>query len=372
MSNKFRMRTALDVDDVLLECIPYAIKLANEKYHYDPPLTIYEVNNWGKLGTRADVIFEFFEDPEFFKNQPIIEGAKEFVKKLSKLTEIFISTSIDPRFMGIRAERILKEFPEIPAGNIFMGSRKEMINVDILLDDGMHNVFKSQAAFPILMRRPWNQNATGMLAVNTYDEFLNLIQVIKLSYLQEEKTLNNSGIVVLVGPSGSGKSKLAKMLADSNPNYEKLKSYTTADPTAVYENDWYNYISKDEFNDLQANGAFFESTMYAGHGYGSKKEDVDKILKNGKVVIATMDICGAMTLKSHYDNVITIYIKKNRKELLSSILKKKCSDEDKVNRLISIDDEKRNEDICDYSVSVTNTNYLGAFSKIINIITGKK
>ena len=31
MSNKFRMRTALDVDDVLLECIPYAIKLANEK-----------------------------------------------------------------------------------------------------------------------------------------------------------------------------------------------------------------------------------------------------------------------------------------------------------------------------------------------------
>ena len=123
---------------------------------------------------------------------------------------------------------------------------------------------------------------------------------------------------------------------------------------------------------MQANGAFFESTMYAGHGYGSKKEDVDKILKNGKVVIATMDICGAMTLKSHYDNVITIYIKKNRKELLSSILKKKCSDEDKVNRLISIDDEKRNEDICDYSVSVTNTNYLGAFNKIINIITGKK
>ena len=37
MSRRFRMTTALDVDDVLLECVPYAIKLANEKYKFDPP-----------------------------------------------------------------------------------------------------------------------------------------------------------------------------------------------------------------------------------------------------------------------------------------------------------------------------------------------
>ena len=169
------MSTALDVDDLLMECVPYAIKLANEKYKFDPPLTIYEVDRWGKLGTRADVIFEFFDDPEFFKNQPVIEGAKEFVRKLSKMTEVFICTSIVPKFMGIRAERIMQEFPEIPAEHIYMGSRKDKINVDILFDDGMHNVFTSNAAYPILMRRPWNQSATGMLAVNNYDEFLNIL-----------------------------------------------------------------------------------------------------------------------------------------------------------------------------------------------------
>lgn len=370
MSSKFRMTTALDVDDVLLECIPYAIKLANEKYKFNPPLTIHEVTGWGKLGTRADVIFEFFDDAEFFRNQPVIAGAKEFVRKLSKMTEVFISTSIDPRFMGIRAERIMNEFKEINPGNIFMGSRKEKIQVDILLDDGMHNVFKSQAAYPVLLRKPWNQNATGMLAVNNYDEFLNLIDVIRKSYLQEKKSLNGKGIIVLVGPSGSGKSKIAKMLVDSNPRFEKLKSYTTADPTAIYENDWYNYISKEEFITMSENGEFFESTMYAGHGYGSKKEDVDKILNSNKVVIAAMDICGAMTLKASYDNVITIYMKKDRKELLRTILRKRCSDEEKVNRLISIDDERRNEDICDYSVDVTNTNYVKAFDEITKIING--
>ena len=95
--------------------------------------------------------------------------------------KVFISTSITPKFMGIRAERILEEFPEIPAEHIYMGSRKDKINVDILFDDGMHNVFRSNAAYPILMRRPWNQNATGMLAVNTYDEFLKLVEVIPSS-----------------------------------------------------------------------------------------------------------------------------------------------------------------------------------------------
>jgi guanylate kinase len=113
---------------------------------------------------------------------------------------------------------------------------------------------------------------------------------------------------------------------------------------------------------------FFESTMYAGHGYGSKKEDVDKILNNKKSVLATMDICGAMALKSRYDNVITIYIKKDRKELISSILNKKCSHEDKVNRLISIEDEKRNEEICDYVVSVTNKDYESSVKEIEEIL----
>ena len=77
MNRKYRLSTALDVDDLLMECVPYAIRLANEKYQFDPPLTIYEVDRWGKLGTRADVIFEFFKDPDFFCDQPVMEGAKE-------------------------------------------------------------------------------------------------------------------------------------------------------------------------------------------------------------------------------------------------------------------------------------------------------
>ena len=345
------MSCALDVDDLLLECIPYAIKLANEKYHFDPPLSIYEVDRWGKLNNRADVIFEFFDDPEFYKNQPVIKGAKEFVSKLSKMTEIFVSTSIPTKYMGIRAERLLEEFPEIPQSNIYMGSRKDRINVDILFDDGMHNVFKSNAAYPILMRRPWNQSATGMLAVNNYDEFLKLVEVITKSYSYVEKPFQTPGILILVGPSGSGKTKIAGRLMNRLATFEKLVSYTTKDDSSEKQNDWYNYITIEEFNKMVENGELFESTMYAGHGFGSKKEDLDNILSKGKNILTTTDICGAMAIKTKFDNVTTVYIKRDRKVLIKTILKKKCSDEDKANRIIAIEDEKANEDICDYVVN---------------------
>lgn len=366
MGKRFRMSTALDVDDLLMECIPYAIKLANEKYKFDPPLTIHEVDRWGHLGTRADVIFEFFDDPEFFKNQPVIEGAKEFVRKLSKMTEIFISTSIVPKFMGIRAQRIIEEFPEIPAGHIYMGSRKDKLNVDILFDDGMHNVFNSNAAYPILMRRPWNQNATGMLAVNNYDEFLKLVEVITKSYSYVEDKLVEPGIVILVGPSGSGKTEIASKICEKSDKFEKLVSYTTNEIVHVEDEGWYSHISRQEFNDMLDEKVFFESTMYAGHGYGTKLEDVNNILNKGKNVIAVMDICGAMALKTNFKNVITIYIKKDKRDIISSIINKNLTNEEKVNRIISIDDEKRNEEICDYVVD--QINYDSAAEYILNLL----
>ena len=58
-----------------------------------------------------------------------------------------------------------------------------------------------------------------------------------------------------------------------------------------------------------------------------------------------------MSLKTNFDNVLTVYVKANKRQLLASILEKNCSNEDKVNRIISVDDERRNEEICDFVVN---------------------
>lgn len=352
MNKKYRLSTALDIDDLLMECTSYAIRLANEKHKFDPPLTIYEKDSWGKNGTRADSIYPYFSDAEFYKTQPVYEGAKEFVRKLSEMTEVYISTAVPPQFMGIRAQRIMEEFPEIPADHIYMGASKDKIHTDILFDDAMHNILKSNAKYPILMRRPWNYEATGMLAVNNYDEFLKLVEVIAESYSAESQArrADTAKIVVLVGPSGSGKSKIATKLLEKSDKYEKLMSFTTNDPTAIEENKWYNYVSIEEFRNMCDSGQLLQSTMYAGHGYGSRRADVDRILSSGKYVLTTMDICGAMSLKTHFRNIVTIYIKREKKALMANILRKNSSIEDKVNRLTAIEYEQKNLELCDYVV----------------------
>ena len=356
MSRKYRLSTALDVDDLLMECTAYAIRLANEKYGFDPPMTIYEKDRWGKVRTRADAIYPYFSDGEFYRTQPVYEGAKEFVRRLSQMTEVYICTAVPPEFMGIRAQRILEEFPEIPADHIYMGFKKDKIHTDILFDDAMHNILNSGAKYPILMRRPWNREATGMLAVNNYDEFLKLVEVIAESYSVQAQTREREqpSIAVLVGPSGSGKSKIATRFLAKNSNFEKLVSYTTKDPTAVEENNWYNYVSLDTFHSMCDSGELLQSTMYAGHGYGSRKGDVEQILARGKRVLTTMDICGAMSLKTYFKNVVTIYIKRDKKKLMASILKKNSSVEDKVNRLMAIEYEQQNAELCDYVVEFDN------------------
>ena len=355
MNRKFRLSVALDIDDLLMECVPYAIRLANEKYQFDPPLTIYEVDRWGTLGTRADVIFEFFHDPDFFRTQPVIRGAKEFVRKLSRMTEVFVSTSVYPEYMSIRAKRIMEEFPEIPQDHIYMGSRKDKIQTDILFDDGMHNVARSNATYPILLRRPWNQHATGVLAVNNYNEFLKLVEVIGESYAprSHQQDEGQPGVVVLVGPSGSGKNEIAAQLLKKSRRFERLVSYTTNKQMQQDEEKRYHYISLPEFRRMRDSGELFESTMYAGHNFGSSKQDVEDILSRGKHVLTVMDICGAMGLKTHFPKVTTIYIQQTKEALLADLLNKPVSQKEKIQRIMALDAEQRNADICDYTVPVT-------------------
>ncbi len=368
MNRNFRLSVALDVDDLLMECTAYAIQLANEKYHYAPPISIYEASGWGKLGTRVDVIHEFFSTAEFYETMPVIEGAKEFVSKLSEMAEVFISTAIPPEFMGIRARRIKEEFPQIPADHIYMGARKDKISTDILFDDAMHNVLNSTAQYPILMRRPWNQEATGMLAVNTYDEFLKVVEVIATSYAKQIKkpNLKEPNIFVLVGPSGCGKSKIATQLLKETDLFEKPISYTTKDPTATEDNEWYNYVSVPTFREMCESGELFQSTMYAGHGYGSCKSDLETILAKGKHVLTTMDICGAMSLKTHFPNVTAIYVNRDKKAILSAILRKNSSIDDKVNRIMATEFIKKNSELCDFVVNFDN--YQDAVAKVREIL----
>jgi len=64
-----------------------------------------------------------------------------------------------------------------------------------------------------------------------------------------------------------------------------------------------------------------------------------------------MDICGAMSLKTEFKNVTTVFIKRDKRPLMANILAKNSSIEDKVNRLMALEYVDKNAALCDYVVS---------------------
>ena len=159
------------------------------------------------------------------------------------------------------------------------------------------------------------------------------------------------GILVLVGPSGGGKNDIAKALIKKTRAFQKLTSYTTDATVGMQSGEQYHYISVDAFRKMCENGEMFESTMYAGHHYGSCKKDVEDILASGKHVLTVMDICGAMSLKTHFPNVTTVYVQRDKRQLLENLLEKPLSMDEKIRRIMSLEAEQKNADICDYIVS---------------------
>ena len=74
-------------------------------------------------------------------------------------------------------------------------------------------------------------------------------------------------------------------------------------------------------------------------------------MADGKHVLTVMDICGAMSLKTHFPNVTTVYVQRDKRALLENLLTKPLNLDEKIRRIMSLEAEQKNADICDYIVS---------------------
>lgn len=347
-----RPKIGLDWDDVIAPFNDEAIKMANEKYEFDPPLSLEDITSWENTG-RASVIKEFYQMDELYHRQTVPEKTKRSVRQLMKIADVYIVTAAYPKFMGIRAKQILEEFPEIPESNIILGKAKNLVHFDILLDDAIHNVLESPATYPVLMRKPWNWKMTGLLSVNNMSEFVLLVKQIMNAAMHKTSEVKEPSILALVGPSGSGKTQIARELC-KDEQFFNPKTYCTKPSDKHY------YLPKEEFDKQD----FFENTRYAGIQYGTKKEDIQAVLDDGLYAVMPLDMCGAIAMKRLFPTTI-IYISKDKEKLIQDIIEENYTIEEKTLRILSIDAEKRNREICDYVID--NNNQDGA-KQVLDII----
>ena len=70
----------------------------------------------------------------------------------------------------------------------------------------------------------------------------------------------------------------------------------------------------------------------------------------GACAVMALDMCGAVAMKRHFPTAI-IFIDKDKEELIHNVVEDDFSAEEKTLRILSIDAEKRNQEICDYTIN---------------------
>ncbi len=105
-------------------------------------------------------------------------------------------------------------------------------------------------------------------------------------------------LLVLSGPSGVGKDTVMLRLLEKYPNMEKLVT-TNSRPKRPDERDGYDYhfVTREEFEKLIAEEAFFEWVEYRGHYRGGQKKHVQEALDSGKDVIWRIDVRGVKNIR---------------------------------------------------------------------------
>ncbi len=130
--------------------------------------------------------------------------------------------------------------------------------------------------------------------------------------------------IIFSAPSGSGKTSLVKELMKQVPDLGFSISACTRDKRGRHEvhgRDYY-FLSIEEFKQKIDQDAFVEwEEVYAGNFYGTLKEEVLRIWKEGKAVIFDVDVKGGLALKKYFgDQALAIFVKVPSLDVLESRL----------------------------------------------------
>ena len=117
-------------------------------------------------------------------------------------------------------------------------------------------------------------------------------------------------VVVIAGPSGSGKNAIISSIMRDHPKAMRLVTATTRKmrPGEVDGAD-YHFFSQEKFDSEMMAGNIPEHRYVSALDtyYGTYLPDLEKKMKAGKIVFAQVDIEGARLLKEKY-NATTIFI----------------------------------------------------------------
>lgn len=187
------------------------------------------------------------------------------------------------------------------------------------------------------------------------------------------KTLNNNPkgkLIVIVAPSGAGKTTIARRLLNEFPKVKFSVSATTRLPReGEVDGKDYFFLTDEEFDEKVDNDAFLEWEEYSGHKYGTLRSEVDKLMKSGYFPLLDIEVKGALNIQKLYNSeAISIFIKPPSMEELKKRLDNRGSENEKSlqKRLKRAEMEMSHAD--DFDFVVVNDDLETAYAEVKKIV----
>ena len=183
--------------------------------------------------------------------------------------------------------------------------------------------------------------------------------------------MNKGLLLVLSGPSGSGKGTINQVIAE-DPNVFISVSATTRQPReGEQDGKHYYFLSKEEFESRLSTGMILEHNVYCGNYYGTPKKEVYEHLEQGHDVILEIDVNGALKVMKEND-VVSIFIMPPSLEVLEQRLRGRGTETEEVVQ------QRLNEALTEiskayeYDYIVVNDNLEDAIVQVKAIIVAEK
>ncbi len=157
-------------------------------------------------------------------------------------------------------------------------------------------------------------------------------------------------LVLIIGPSGVGKSVILKELRRKHPEFVFPKSATTRERRPREGTDLYRFLTDGEFDDLIRKEQVLEwAQVHDGARYGTLKDEILPAIETGKTVVREVDVQGFESIRNHplfagehprYPLVSVFILPENKEQLIARITHRApISHEELAHRIESMDTE---------------------------------
>ncbi|WP_458120484.1 5' nucleotidase, NT5C type [Paenibacillus sp. Z6-24] len=155
-----RKIVAVDMDDTICHLLPRAIHYHNALYP-DLPLTMEQVNSFDL----SRIWHHECSEEVFFGRQGLYEELEIFdehtveeMRRIHEQHDLIVVTAARPSSVPEKWRWLQQHLPFISYENFFVAKRKYLLEFDLLIDDGPHNLLAAREAGKrtIGIPRPWN------------------------------------------------------------------------------------------------------------------------------------------------------------------------------------------------------------------------